>query len=171
LTGEIQITIHDHQKIHWVDPELPRRAAQLTTRLEGERQPGETEQTLQIAIVLFDDEQMIRIHKQYLDIDETTDVLAFNLDDDFEVSHDESEVSRGALLGDVFVNVEQAQRQAEEYQHSLGRELAILVSHGVLHLLGYDDADQRGRDEMMRKSLLIADHEWLSSYTNNNDEE
>jgi len=171
LASEIQITIHDHQKIHWVAPELPRRAAQLTIRLEDERQPVKAEQVLQIAIVLFDDEQMIRIHKQYLDIDETTDVLAFNLDDDFEVSHDESEVSRGELLGDVFVNVEQARRQAEEYHHPLGRELAILVSHGVLHLLGYDDAEQRGHDEMMRKSLLIANHEWLASYTGNKEGE
>ena len=155
MSRNYEVLIHDHQKVVWIDPELPRRAAVLTLTLEEAPERS-------IAIVLFDDTQMARLNGTYTGTSEPTDVLAFDLqpDDGEELPDGESE-----LLGDVFVDVEAAARQARIEDHSLGRELAILVAHGVLHLLGYDDALTQGRDEMMAKAVLTADHEWLSAYT------
>jgi probable rRNA maturation factor len=155
LSRNYEVLVHDHQKVVWVDPELPRRAAVLTLTLEEAPERS-------IAVVLFDDIQMARLNETYAGTGETTDVLAFDL----QPEGDEGPPGDSPeLLGDVFVNVEAAVRQARTEGHSLGRELAILVAHGVLHLLGYTDSDARGRDEMMAKAVLTADHEWLSAYT------
>jgi probable rRNA maturation factor len=154
-----EVLIHDHQKVVWIDPELPRRAAVLTLTLE--KAPERS-----LAVVLFDDVQMARLNETYAGKSDATDVLAFDLQPDGAPGPgEEPPEGEPELLGDVFVNVEAAARQAEELGHSLGRELAILVAHGVLHLLGYDDASTQGRDEMMAKAVLTADHEWLSAYT------
>lgn len=153
MSRNYEVLVHDHQKVVWIDPELPRRAAVLTLTLEEAPERS-------IAVVLFDDVQMARLNETYTGTGEATDVLAFDLGPgDGEEPRDEPE-----LLGDVFVNVEAAVRQAGVEGHSLGRELAILVAHGVLHLLGYSDTLERGRDEMMAKAVLTADHEWLSAY-------
>lgn len=156
-----EVLIHDHQKVLPVDPELPRRAALLTLALE-EAEP------CSVAVVLFDDVQIQRLHQTYLDIDEPTDVLAFNLDEDYPAGENrvgglEEDEPSPPLLGDVFVNIEQAARQAAEYSNDARRELVILVSHGVLHLLGYRDDDERGREKMLAKSELISGHDWLTS--------
>jgi len=155
LSRNYEVLIHDHQKVVWIDPELPRRAAVLTLTLEEAPERS-------IAVVLFDDVQMARLNETYTGTGETTDVLAFDLQPG---GGEDPPGEEPELLGDVFVNVEAAVRQAREQGHSLGRELAILVAHGVLHLLGYSDTDVRGRDEMMAKAVLTADHEWLSAYT------
>ena len=155
MSRNYEVLIHDHQKVVWIDPELPRRAAVLTLTLEEAPERS-------IAVVLFDDAQMARLNETYAGTGEPTDVLAFDLRPDPGEELPEGEPE---LLGDVFVDVEAAVRQAREQGHSLGRELAILFAHGVLHLLGYDDSDDRGRDEMMAKAVLTADHEWLSAYT------
>ncbi len=155
MSRNYEVLIHDHQKVVWVDPELPRRAAVLTLTLEEAPERS-------IAVVLFDDVQMSRLNETYTGTHRATDVLAFDLGPD---GGEEMPGEEPELLGDVFVNVEAAVRQAGAEGHSLGRELAILVAHGVLHLLGYTDAEERGRDEMMAKAVLTADHEWLSAYT------
>jgi probable rRNA maturation factor len=157
LSHNYEVLVHDHQKVVWIDPELPRRAAVLTLTLEEAPERS-------IAIVLFDDGQMARLNETYTGKEGPTDVLAFDLQPS---GGEELPKGEPELLGDVFVDVEAAGRQSEELGHSLGRELAILVAHGVLHLLGYDDADPRGRDEMMAKARLVADHEWLTAYTKN----
>jgi probable rRNA maturation factor len=147
-----EVLVHNHQRLHWVEPELPRRSALLTLALEKA-------EPCSLAVVLFDDEQTVELNDRYLDRAETTDVLAFNLDGD-----DAGRSDSPPLLGDVFVNVEQALRQAADYQLRVEREIAILTAHGVLHLLGYDDADEHGSNEMMARCSLVVDHEWLTAY-------
>ncbi|HDR06293.1 MAG TPA: rRNA maturation RNase YbeY [Candidatus Coatesbacteria bacterium] len=162
-----EVLVHDHQKVAWLDPELPRRAAVLTLTLQG-TSPSRPNEALppskSIAVVLFDDRQMARLNETYAGSSEPTDVLAFDLGSD-DVNSSGEGLEEPELLGDVFVNVEAAVRQAGELGHSLGREVAILVSHGVLHLLGYIDSDERGRQEMAARAELVADHEWLAAYT------
>ena len=147
-----EVLVHNQQRLHWVEPELPRRAALLTLALEKA-------EPCSVAVVLFDDVQTVNLNEQYLARPETTDVLAFNLDD---AEADGSDTH--PLLGDVFVNVEQALRQAAEYELLVEREIAILTAHGVLHLLGYEDADEHGRNEMMARCDLVVEHEWLVPY-------
>ncbi len=160
MSHNYEVLVHDHQKVIWVDPELPRRAAVLTLTLE--HAPARS-----IAIVLFDDIQMARLNETYTGTDAPTDVLAFDLQPDDREESTEGELE---LLGDVFVDIEAAERQSKAMGHNLGRELTILIAHGVLHLLGYDDTDERSFSEMMTKALLVADHEWLTAYTRNPEE-
>ena len=88
------------------------------------------------SVILVDDIKMQEMNEQYRDINKTTDVLTFIDDED------------STYLGDVFVNVDALERQAKEYGHSLKREFCFLVTHGVLHLLGYDHQTNKEAEVM-----------------------
>lgn len=78
--------------------------------------------------IILTNQQMIQeMNKQYRNIDKATDVLSFVNDDEMDSS-----------LGDVFISVEQAKLQAEDYGHSFEREMGFLAVHGYLHLKGFD---------------------------------
>jgi probable rRNA maturation factor len=77
-----------------------------------------------IIINLIDDKLMRRLNRKYRGIDKTTDVLSF-------------EIGEEGILGEVYISYPKAQRQAKEYNCSIGEELARLAGHGTLHLLGY----------------------------------
>lgn len=83
---------------------------------------------------------MRQLNKRYRKQDKSTDVLAFPIQ--------EGPGPRTDLLGDVVISLPTAQRQAKESNHSLDRELAVLLVHGVLHLCGYDH--ERGGAEARR---------------------
>ena len=78
-------------------------------------------------------------------MDSFTDVLAFPMEDDF--------VSTKDILGDVVISPEVALRQAKK--HSFEDELALLVIHGVLHLLGYRDEKKKMREMMENRERKI----------------
>ena len=74
------------------------------------------------------------INRDYRGIDRPTDVISFAIRDDLEDFIPEEEKD----LGDIFINIDYAKRQAKEYGHSYDREAAFLFTHGLLHCLGYD---------------------------------
>jgi probable rRNA maturation factor len=82
-------------------------------------------QTMQIIFVTQD--EIKRLNQTYRHIDKPTDVLSFVNDDPMDKS-----------LGDIFISVDQATMQAQDFGHSLDRELGFLAVHGYLHLKGYD---------------------------------
>ena len=84
------------------------------------------------AIVFIDDEKMHELNKNYRGIDRTTDVLSFAFEDNNKICYNIRQ------LGEIYVSIPKMQEQAKEYGHSEKRELAFLVVHGLLHLLGYD---------------------------------
>lgn len=89
--------------------------------------------TFSYALILIDDAGMLELNRTYRQLDKTTDVISFALNDGIE------EPSRFMdELGDIFINVDAVYRQAEAYGHSVHREFLFLVAHGILHLLGYD---------------------------------
>ncbi len=121
----------------------------------------------EVNVLLTDDEGIRTINLEYRDKDAPTDVLSFPanalnaplkqlLDQDFEPERD---VRGGRLiLGDIAISMERAQAQAQEYGHSLRREVSFLTAHAMLHLLGYDHMEQ-GEEEIMRnKQRLIMNH-------------
>ena len=59
------------------------------------------------------------------------------------------------VLGDIIISVEKAQEQAEEYGHSLKRELAFLTVHSMLHLMGYDHMEKDEEEDMFRRQKEI----------------
>ena len=88
-----------------------------------------------IDIILLTDRRIRTLNKQYLQHDYATDVLTFPLDEQ-------------PLYGEIYVSLETARRQANEYGVTVVNELARLAVHGALHLLGYDDADPADRQVM-----------------------
>ena len=89
-----------------------------------------------ISVTLTDDSGIRELNKEHLNRDKPTDVLSFNINE---------EIENGTFyLGDVIVNKEQAERQAEEFGNTVEEEIAELVAHGGLHLLGvhHEDDDE-----------------------------
>lgn len=118
-----------------IDLDLVEDAARET--LQYEHAPEEAD----VTIVLTGDEQVKELNRQYLDIDDTTDVLSFPADFiDPDTTH--------TYLGDVIISYPKAKAQAESGGHSLENELKLLVVHGLLHLLGYDHVDEEEKAEM-----------------------
>lgn len=91
--------------------------------------------------VTFVDSQTIRdINKEYRQVDESTDVLSFPLMD-----LDQAPV---LILGDIFINLEKIKDQAASYQRTDQEELALMLVHSTLHLLGYDHRDDLEEAQM-----------------------
>ncbi len=85
-------------------------------------------------LIIVDNKYIHELNKTYRHIDRETDVITFALEDeDSIVLPDE-----GRVLGDIYISIDKAKAQAEEYGHSLLRELSFLAVHGFYHLLGYD---------------------------------
>jgi probable rRNA maturation factor len=99
----------------------------------------------ELSIALVGDKEMRPLNAKYRKKNKTTDVLSF--------SADSLATAKRVLLGDVIISVEQARRQAKERNHSLKREMVILLIHGILHLLGYD------HERSPRQAKIMADLE------------
>ena len=91
-----------------------------------------------ISIAIVDDRRIREINRSFRGTDSTTDVIAFEAEDEPD-----------RLAGEIIVSADTARRQAKQYDHSLQRELCLLVAHGVLHVLGYEDYDDDARARMM----------------------
>ena len=116
-----------------------------------------TAPNVEMGLVIASQERIRQLNRTYLGRDEPTDVLAFSMLPDLPVA---GEPEAGTLpfimppdgrlhLGEVIISYPQAVTQAGEHQHSVKREVAILVVHGVLHLLGYEH-DEPERESQMR---------------------
>jgi probable rRNA maturation factor len=101
------------------------RAAERALRALGREGGG-------VEIMLVDDTEIRRLNRLFRGVGRRTDVLAFPL----EVAE-----APGGLVGQVVVSVDTARRQARRLGVPLALELQLLVTHGVLHLVGYDDRD------------------------------
>jgi len=106
--------------------------------------------------VLFTDDNFIRsLNNRYRGIDKPTDVLSFSLQEGAVKS---PEIESNKLLGDIIISVEIAQKQADNLNHSIEKELTVLLIHGLLHLTGYDheeDKDYKIMREKESKMLKI----------------
>ncbi len=101
---------------------------------------------VEVGVTFLDDAAIQELNRDYRDKDRPTDVLSFALNEG-----DEPEIvdaPEEELLGDILISLETTARQAEEYGHSLERELAYLTVHGMLHLLGYDHEEPADQAEM-----------------------
>ena len=90
-----------------------------------------------------------RLNREYLGKDRVTDVLAFNLSGGGTDSTG-GRNSRSPLVGDIYVCVPRAKKQAADHGISVGEELVRLAVHGVLHLLGYDHENETDSRRMNR---------------------
>lgn len=102
------------------------------------------EDDVEVSCVLVDDERIHEINREYRHIDRSTDVISFALEDNDQFYVE----GMPRTLGDIFISVDHAKKQAEEYGHSLRREMCFLFTHGILHLLGYDHMTDEQEKEM-----------------------
>lgn len=92
---------------------------------------------IEFNVILTDNKYIHELNKEYRNIDRETDVITFALEDDLSFPEMENRV-----LGDIYISIDKARSQAEEYGHSFKRELCFLAVHGFLHLLGYDHMEK-----------------------------
>ena len=106
-----------------------------------------------LAIVLSDDVMLRELNRRHRDTDAPTDVLSFPASEGEETPLPEGEPP---YLGDIVVSVESVERQAEEAGLATSEELAHVVVHGVLHLLGYDheESEDEARMKAREEALL-----------------
>lgn len=102
------------------------------------------EDDIEVSCVLVDDERIHEINREYRHIDRSTDVISFAMEDNDQFYVE----GMPRTLGDIFISVDHAKKQAEEYGHSLRREMCFLFTHGILHLLGYDHMTDEQEKEM-----------------------
>ena len=101
----------------------------------------------QVVVLFADDATLHDLNRRFRGMDKPTDVLSF----EGEAAEASSPACALHHVGDIAISVERAQRQAEEYGHGFEREVAYLLTHGTLHLLGFDhEAD--GEQQRMREA-------------------
>ena len=98
-------------------------------------------------VIIVDNDYIHQLNKEYRGIDRETDVITFALEDEEDIS----EPNGVRMLGDIYISIDKAISQAEEYGHSLLRELSFLTVHGFYHLLGYDHMTEEEEKVMFSK--------------------
>lgn len=135
---------------------LVRRAVAETMRREQVPEPYE------VSVVLADDTFVRQLNREYMGVDGTTDVLSFPLEDGGDPIHDRAHPGQPAstaarrALGDIVISVPTVIRQAVDHQVTVESEMALMVVHSSLHLLGYDHDTPAARDRMWRRQDEIA---------------
>lgn len=119
-------------------------------------------QNVEVSVTIVDNDEIHRINKEFRNIDLPTDVLSFPLLE-FEngvlleetakenINIDTNEI----VIGDIIISIERAAEQAQEYGHSLKREIAFLTAHSMYHLMGYDHMEPEEEKIMSAKQEAV----------------
>ena len=110
------------------------------------------EDDIEMSCIIVDDEEIHAINRDYRNIDRSTDVISFALEDNEQFYVEGMPRS----LGDIFISYDHAIAQSKEYEHSIFREMCLLFTPGWLHLLGYDHMNEEDEKEMfgLQKEIL-----------------
>ncbi|MCD7764987.1 MAG: rRNA maturation RNase YbeY [Lachnospiraceae bacterium] len=122
-----------------------------------------------IGLTVTDNDEIHRLNLEHRQIDAPTDVLSFPMIDfetpgEFEWLENEDDCfdpeSGELVLGDIVISADKVLEQAEAYGHSVTREYAFLITHSILHLLGYDHMTERDAAtmEQIQRDILEALH-------------
>ena len=132
-----------------------RRVIKATLQEEGVEVPCE------VSVLVTDDSGIQEINAEYRQMDKPTDVLSFpNFVFEpgaFHVSPEQLDPDGFLHLGDIAISAERAAAQAAEYGHHVGREVAYLITHATLHLLGYDHETEADKAPMRAREEYILD--------------
>ncbi len=128
-----------------------RRVVETTLTAEGAPESAE------VSVLIAGEEEVHRLNREYLGEDRPTDVLSFPMLPPHAADDPSFVAPPDGLkhLGEVIVSYPQAVAQAKEHGHATTREVAILVIHGVLHLLGYDHAAPAEEKDMRAREAAI----------------
>lgn len=139
--SRVEFSVEDELHTQWDESRIEALVASIVAR----EVPQVSEYV--ISIHLVGDPTIKALNAEHRAKDSATDVLSFPLYEPGFVLPP----GQPAHLGDVVVSYPRAVSQAEEYGHSVDREVAYLVAHGVLHVLGYDHEEQSERLRMRQK--------------------
>ena len=105
----------------------------------------------EVSLSFVTNDEIKELNRNFRGIDKVTDVLSFPMmtDDEFEIEYEEES------LGDIVISIERASEQAEEYGHSLEREICFLVCHSMFHLLGYDHMQEDEAKDMHAREKAV----------------
>ncbi|MGN1117232.1 MAG: rRNA maturation RNase YbeY [Acutalibacteraceae bacterium] len=94
------------------------------------------EGSAEISVKFVSDDEIHELNREYRNVDRPTDVLSFPLGENgvYDINND----TGAKMLGDIVISIDHAVMQAEQYGHTLEREIGFLTVHSMLHLLGYD---------------------------------
>ncbi|HHO55198.1 MAG TPA: rRNA maturation RNase YbeY [Trueperaceae bacterium] len=106
-----------------------------------------------VSLILIDDAQMKEFNLRDRGIDKSTDVLSYPL---FEP--DDIDMPKIEQLGDVFISLETAQKQAIEHKHSLEDEVLVLAAHGITHLRGFDHDSPENWQIFLSEQKIVLEH-------------
>ena len=105
----------------------------------------------EVSVSFVDNESIHKLNLEYREKDKPTDVLSFPMWEKEELLDGSALDGHAVTLGDIIISAEKAQAQAEEYGHSIEREICFLSVHSILHLLGYDHETSE-EDEIYMKT-------------------
>ena len=110
----------------------------------------ESDRPVYMSLLLTGNDEIQVINREYRDKDQPTDVISFayHETDDFDIGPYDT-------LGDIVISLDRVFEQAKEYNHSPKREFFYVLTHGILHLLGYDHIEEEDKIEMRAKEEEI----------------
>jgi probable rRNA maturation factor len=149
-------------------PPVPQHCEAAASELRASADGGCDEPSgtgVEATVVVTDDRTIQRLNHEYLGKDRPTDVLAFGAQDQaLEGGGFVAAPESARYLGDVIVSYDRAAAQAREAGHSVEQELCLLTIHGLLHLLGYDHADEDAQAAMWAKQdAILEELGWRAS--------
>lgn len=106
----------------------------------------------EVSVSFVTNDEIKELNRDYRNVDSETDVLSFPMNDEFDGV---------TLLGDIVISTQKIIEQANDFNHSLEREMLYLTVHSMLHLLGYDHMcsdekeDMRAKEKEIMKNLKI----------------
>ena len=153
----MSVLIDNRQKGIEVDEAMEALVAQVVEKVLAYE---ECEENYEVSISFVGDEEMRSLNNEYRGIDKETDVLSFPMldfvEEELEEEDEDAEyIDEEIALGDIVILMRSVREQAEDFGHSFNRELAFLLVHGMLHLLGYDHEDEASEKEMFQKQEII----------------
>ena len=103
-----------------------------------------------VSVTFVDNKFIHELNRDYRHIDRPTDVISFAFLDNEEDKAKQLKGKGMVILGDIYISIDKAKEQAQEYGHPLKRELSFLFVHGLLHLLGYDHMNKEDEEVMFK---------------------
>jgi probable rRNA maturation factor len=100
----------------------------------------------EVSVSFVTNEEIKALNREYRNVDSETDVLSFPMDDEFDGV---------AILGDIVLSTQKIVEQANDFNHSMEREMIYLTVHSMLHLLGYDHMSSDDKKEMRAKEKEV----------------
>lgn len=114
----------------------------------------EVKQNFELTVLIVSDQEIKKLNKKFRKINKVTDVLSFGQKEGGQLI---LPPEGKKYLGDIIIAYNQVKRQAKALKTSLKKEFGLLLIHGFLHLLGYEDESQAGNLKMQKKQNYILD--------------